>query len=310
VAGPIERAQHLIPQLVRKKVFNRAQTINGLQQMLWGFFKKLVIADRLSIYVDAVYNNAEHHTGTSLLIATVFFAFQIYCDFSGYSDIAIGSARVLGIDLMINFKRPYLSKSISEFWSRWHISLSTWFKDYFYISLGGNRVSIPRWYFNLFIVFLVSGIWHGANWTFVIWGGLNGIYLILAIMRDKVFKRKSNTDQGENIPINILNTLFTFILICFTWIFFRVSTVQGGFEIVKKIVFEQGTLFFDLDLVYGILCILFLITFEWVQENKVRKLLWMDNDSPVVRYFAYSLLLISIISFGVFDGGQFIYFQF
>jgi alginate O-acetyltransferase complex protein AlgI len=310
VAGPIERPQNLLHQFHNEHKFDWSNIVLGLKIMLWGFFKKLVIADRLSIYVDAVYNNVEHHSGTSLLIATIFFAFQIYCDFSGYSDIAIGSARVLGIDLMINFKRPYLSKSISEFWSRWHISLSTWFKDYFYISLGGNRVSIPRWYFNLFIVFLVSGIWHGANWTFVIWGGLNGIYLILALMRDKIFKRNTNADQSNNLAINILNTLFTFILICITWIFFRVSTVKGGFEIVRKIVFEQGSLFFDLDLIYGILSILFLITFEWVQENKVRKLLWMNNKNPIVRYFAYSLLLISIISFGVFDGGQFIYFQF
>ena len=170
VAGPIERPQNLIHQFYEKHTFDYSRVVAGLKLMLWGLFKKIVIADRLAIYVNAVYNNPTHHSGITLILATVFFAFQIYCDFSGYSDIAIGAAKIMGFKLMTNFNRPYFSRNISEFWKRWHISLSTWFKDYLYISLGGRRVSIPRWYFNLLFVFLVSGLWHGANWTFLIWG--------------------------------------------------------------------------------------------------------------------------------------------
>lgn len=182
VAGPIERATNLLPQFFEKHNFEYKRAADGLKLMLWGFFKKVVVADRLSSIVNIVYNDPTSFTGTPLILATIFFAFQIYCDFSGYSDIAIGAAQIMGFRLMDNFKRPYFSRSISEFWKRWHISLSTWFKDYLYIPLGGNRVAIPRWYANLFIVFLVSGLWHGANWTFVIWGALHGIYLILEMV--------------------------------------------------------------------------------------------------------------------------------
>jgi len=172
VAGPIERATHLLPQLRQTFDFDYQRVVSGLQQMLWGFFKKVVIADRLAVYVNEIYASPGDENGLALLLATYFFAFQIYCDFSGYSDIAIGAARVMGYDLMENFRTPYLSKSIREFWSRWHISLSTWFRDYLYIPLGGNRVPQVRWFLNLFIVFVVSGFWHGANWTFLIWGAL------------------------------------------------------------------------------------------------------------------------------------------
>ena len=182
VAGPIERSHRLLPQFFIKHEFNYDRVRHGLQQMIWGFFKKVVIADRLAIVVDGVYNNLDDYSGLALIVATIFFTFQIYCDFSGYSDIAIGSARVMGFELMDNFKRPYFSKSISEFWKRWHISLSTWFRDYLYIPLGGNKVVKWRWYYNLFITFLVSGFWHGANWTFIAWGALHGIYLITAII--------------------------------------------------------------------------------------------------------------------------------
>src|ERR1043165_6740014 len=177
VAGPIERPQNMLHQFHRKVGFNYDRVVAGLRLTLWGLFKKIVIADRLSIYVDAVYNNATHHSGITCIVATIFFAFQIYCDFSGYSGIALGAAKVLGIDLMENFRRPYLATSIKDFWSRWHISLSTWFRDYLYIPLGGSRVKMPRHILNLLIVFMVSGLWHGANWTFLIWGALHGLYL-------------------------------------------------------------------------------------------------------------------------------------
>ncbi|MFC1608484.1 MBOAT family O-acyltransferase [Candidatus Latescibacterota bacterium] len=174
VAGPIERSTRLMPQFFKKVPFGCDRVTDGLKKILVGLFKKVVIADRLALYVDAVYNNQAQHSGSTLLLATIFFSFQIYCDFSGYSDIAIGSARVLGYELMENFKRPYLSRSVGEFWKRWHISLSTWFRDYLYIPLGGSRVAYWRRYTNIFIVFLISGLWHGANWTFVVWGALHG----------------------------------------------------------------------------------------------------------------------------------------
>jgi D-alanyl-lipoteichoic acid acyltransferase DltB (MBOAT superfamily) len=181
VAGPIERSNHLLPQFFEKHEFSYSRVKSGLQKMLWGFYKKIVIADNLAILVDGVYNNIDNYSGIALIVATIFFTFQIYCDFSGYSDIAIGSARVMGFELRENFKRPYFSKSIQEFWQRWHITLSSWFKDYLYIPLGGNRVIKWKWYYNILITFLLSGLWHGANWTFIIWGGLHGSYLILAI---------------------------------------------------------------------------------------------------------------------------------
>ncbi len=226
VAGPIERPQNLIHQFYEKHYFEYERVVEGLKLMLWGFFMKLVIADRLAIYVNAVYNNADQHSGKTLALATVFFAFQIYCDFAGYSSIAIGAAKVMGFKLMTNFNRPYFSRSISEFWKRWHISLSTWFKDYLYISLGGNRVSVPRWYFNLFIVFAISGLWHGANWTYIIWGAINGFYLVFAIVTDKSRKRLSSLVYLDRMPKihHALQILVTFVLACFAWIFFRANT--------------------------------------------------------------------------------------
>ncbi|MGZ5286161.1 MAG: MBOAT family O-acyltransferase, partial [Flavisolibacter sp.] len=189
VAGPIERPQNVLPQFHEKKFFNYDNVTDGLKLMMWGMFKKVVIADRLVQLTDPVFNDPHAYSPMVIVLAAIFFSFQIFCDFSGYSDIALGSARVMGFKLMKNFDRPYQARSISEFWKRWHISLSTWFRDYLYISLGGNRVSIPRWYFNLFFVFLVSGFWHGANWTFVIWGALHGFYLVFAIISEKARDR-------------------------------------------------------------------------------------------------------------------------
>src|SRR5450432_1057204 len=189
VAGPIERPQNVLPQMHEKKYFDYDNVTDGLKLMMWGMFKKVVIADRLVKLTDPIFNHPRDHTPLALLLAAVFFSFQIFCDFSGYSDIALGSARVMGFRLMVNFNKPYQSRDISEFWKRWHISLSSWFRDYLYISLGGNRVSVPRWYFNLFFVFLVSGFWHGANWTFIAWGALHGFYLVFAIFSHKARKR-------------------------------------------------------------------------------------------------------------------------
>ncbi|MBL4653924.1 MAG: MBOAT family protein, partial [Flavobacteriales bacterium] len=218
VAGPIERSTHLIPQFHQNHTFDYKRVVDGLRLMLWGFFKKIVIADRLAVYVNQVYNHPGWYDGFTVIFATVFFAFQIYCDFSGYSDIAIGSARIMGYDLMDNFNRPYFSKSIREFWSRWHISLSTWFRDYLYIPLGGNRVVKWRWHYNLFITFLISGLWHGANWTFIVWGGLHGIYLIVELKTNSILEPVRNLNKWYS---KFTMVLFTFGLVLFSWIFFR-----------------------------------------------------------------------------------------
>ena len=209
--------------------------------MMWGFFKKVVIADRLAIVVDGVYNNLDNYSGIALIIATVFFTFQIYCDFSGYSDIAIGSARVMGFELMDNFRRPYFAKSISEFWKRWHISLSTWFRDYLYIPLGGNRVVKWRWYYNLFITFLISGFWHGANWTFLAWGALHGTYLIMAIGLRKPKQYLLDLLKLNNSYIHkIYQVCFTFALAAFAWIFFRANTITDAFYVINNMFGDIG----------------------------------------------------------------------
>jgi len=314
VAGPIERPQNLLHQFREPHEFDYDRVVGGLKLMLWGIFKKLVIADRLSIYVNATYNNADQHNGTTLLLATIFFAFQIYCDFSGYSDIAIGSAKVMGFKLMTNFNRPYFARNISEFWKRWHISLSTWFKDYLYISLGGNKVSVPRWYFNLFFVFLVSGLWHGANWTYIIWGALNGFYLVFAIMTQGVRNKINDITGIHHLPKfhHALQILTTFALSCFAWVFFRANNVNDAFTIIGKIFTLPGPLFYESasELIYPFASILLLLAVELKNEFYKGDFSFFNNKNWVVRLGSYTMLIIIILVIGVFDGGQFIYFQF
>jgi len=314
VAGPIERPYNLIHQFYEKHYFEYERVVEGLKLMLWGFFMKLVIADRLAIYVNAVYNNSSQHNGLTLLVATVFFAFQIYCDFAGYSNIAIGAAKVMGFNLMTNFNRPYFSGSISEFWKRWHISLSSWFRDYLYISLGGNRVSIPRWYFNLICVFVISGLWHGANWTFIIWGALNGLYLVFAIITETLRKKLNHFLFIDRITW--LHTFFkifiTFLLACFAWVFFRAGSLNEAIEVLNKIFILKGPLFIGSPafLIYSLFGILFLLMVELKTEYLNSKLSFFHHRRSWVRKFSYTFILILILLFGVFDGGQFIYFQF
>lgn len=305
VAGPIERPQNILHQLKEKVVFNYDHIVSGLKLILWGFFVKVVIADRLSIYVDIVYNSPEHHSAISSLVATLFFTFQIYCDFSGYSSIAIGCAKVLGIDLMINFRRPYMSTSIREFWSRWHISLSTWFRDYLYIPLGGNRVSVYRNMFNLFFVFLVSGLWHGANWTFIIWGALHGFYLMMEIVIDRLV-------PSIKLPRSI-RWILNFVLVAIAWVFFRASNFQTAKQILKNIyTFKPGPLYIGNAsyLVYSFFAILFLFAAEYNAEKLNNRYAWLYSERKVLRWSAYLLLILTLLSIGVFNGGQFIYFQF
>lgn len=314
VAGPIERPQNMLHQFYEKHKFVFERVVEGLKLILWGFFMKLVVADRLAIYVNAVYNNPTQHSGLTLAVATVFFAFQIYCDFAGYSNIAIGCAKVMGFKLMTNFNRPYFSASISEFWKRWHISLSTWFKDYLYISLGGNKVSIPRWYFNLFFVFAISGLWHGANWTFIIWGAVNGFYLVFAIVSEKWRNKFGrliglNRMPGTNKALQII---ITFLLVCFSWIFFRANSVQDAFLIVNKIFSFSGDIYYPnfQQLFYSISAIAILLLIEFRQNYYFKTPLPFKSGYWISEQLAYSALLIITLAIGVFDGGQFIYFQF
>ncbi|HVW97754.1 MAG TPA: MBOAT family O-acyltransferase [Mucilaginibacter sp.] len=306
VAGPIERPQNLLHQFHQKHYFDPAGVSEGLRQMLTGFLKKLVVADRIAIYVDTIYNNAANQSGKSLACATVFFAFQIYCDFSAYSDIAIGAAKVMGFDLMKNFNRPYLATSISEFWRRWHISLSTWFKDYVYIPLGGSRVkSRIKLYRNLFLVFLISGLWHGANWTYVVWGILNGLLLIAE-------SALGISSKAKNQVANIFRIIVTFLLICVTWVFFRASSIGSAVFIVKKIFSFDGPLYVGNPkdhFFYGLAAIIFLVFFEVINEFKPGVYKVLPNNF-VSRCGYYMLLVVIIMLFGVFGGGQFIYFQF
>jgi alginate O-acetyltransferase complex protein AlgI len=322
VAGPIERPQNLLHQFRENYKFDYDRVTSGLKLMAWGLFKKVVIADRLAKVVDVVYNDPYQHNSLSLIIATVFFSFQIFCDFSGYSDMAIGAARVMGFKLMTNFNKPYQSKSVNEFWKRWHISLSTWFKDYLYISLGGNRVTIPRWYLNLFIVFLVSGLWHGANWTFVIWGALHGFYLVFALATQNIREKINKTLWLDKLPF--LSTITTFILVAFAWIFFRANDTKSAFfiaknifagipDLINKISLRQPILE-DLGLQYkglilSALLIVFLETVHYLQ-NKININDFLKRRPRYARWSIYYALIFCIIYLGTYENRQFIYFQF
>jgi len=237
VAGPIERPNNLIPQLRERHAWNNDNAVKGAKHMLVGFFKKIVVADGVSIYVNAVYNNTENASAWAIIIATMLFAVQIYCDFSGYTDIAIGCARIMGIRLMQNFNHPYKAASIKEFWSRWHISLSSWFKDYLYFPLGGSRCSLPRALFNVMVVFLVSGLWHGAAWTYVIWGGIHGIYQVIGRLtwkgRNAFLEARG---LSEKHPVILwIRRINVFLLVCFAWLFFRANSTGDAFFLVGKL---------------------------------------------------------------------------
>ncbi len=318
VAGPIERSTHLIPQFREVKTFTWANFYSGLHLILTGLIKKVVIADRLAILVNSVYGNVHGHTGAELALATVFFAFQIYCDFSGYTDIAIGSARILGFDIVKNFERPYLSQSVGEFWRRWHMSLTTWFKDYVYIPLGGSRRSEIRTAFNLMLVFLISGAWHGASFNFMIWGLLNGLYLIV----ERYFLNARYEDLEVRYPhsgsVALFRTVLTFTLVSVSWIFFRAGTLPDALYILRAMVNDVPYIrFFELGLAppefwIAIISIVILMGSEFFAHYR--------PESPVKRkepFIAkvstcYVLIFIIIILgvYGDYDKAQFIYFAF
>jgi D-alanyl-lipoteichoic acid acyltransferase DltB (MBOAT superfamily) len=284
--------------------------------MSWGFFKKVVIADRLAEYVNQVYNNADQYHGWPLIIATIFFTFQIYCDFSGYSDIAIGSARIMGYDLMTNFRRPYFARNIQEFWRRWHISLSTWFRDYVYIPLGGSRVAKWRWHFNLFITFLVSGLWHGAEWTFVIWGALHGFYLVFANITKNARESFNSAIGLMKTPglLRVLQILITFALVVFGWIFFRANNTHDAFMIIGKMFSFAGSGEVNLfripaDFTLSIVSIGLLLFIELFEE-RIQLYEKMKSLSRPVKWALLVLLLLSVFVFGMWEAQDFLYFQF
>ena len=309
VAGPIERAINLLPQFEKERTFDYERAKDGLRQILWGFFKKIVIADNVGTYVDQFYNNPELFTGSELVLGAFYFSFQIYCDFSGYSDIAIGTARIFGFDLMKNFNFPYFSRDIGEFWRRWHISLSTWFRDYLYIPLGGSKVKTKgRLFFNVMAIFVVSGLWHGANWTFIVWGFLNALLFLPSILTGRNRKNMDTIGEGLKFPPikDIMGMLFTFAIVNLLWIFFRANTVTDAFIYISNI-FDKS--FFSIpSKLGGIPMIILLVIMEWRARTKNHALENLKGNA-VIRWIGYISLIILII---VFTGEEkvFIYFQF
>lgn len=329
VAGPIERSENLLPQLHQTHKFDYDRVTDGLVLMAWGFFKKLVVSDGAALIVNAVYNDVTKFTGIQFVLATVLFAFQIYGDFSGYSDIAIGAANVMGFKLMRNFNHPYFSQNVSQFWRNWHISLSGWFMDYVYIPLGGSRKGKFRTYINLFITFLVSGLWHGASWNFVIWGAVNGIYNIVyrAVFGKKEAERRRLAKDGrlpkQNFAISFAKAVGTFILIDFTWVFFRAGTLSDAWFVLSNMFSDFGMLlapgylykameavgYFSNNGTAVLLCTALMLTVErW--EGKEQLVDRVNKSAAPVRWAFYYGIIILILFFGYFGQSQFIYFRF
>ena len=319
VAGPIERSKNLLKQVSEKHTFDYERMRKGLLIMLWGYFLKLVVADRAAIFVNAVYGDYASYGGVYIVVATLLFAVQIYCDFAGYSTIARGAALVMGFRLMENFEAPYFAKSVAEFWRRWHISLSGWFRDYLYIPLGGNRKGKWRKQLNTMIVFLVSGLWHGASWNYVIWGGLNGLYQVVGMWRQELKKKISGREQYGG------SVMLTFLLVDFSWLFFRADSMTDAVAMLKSIftvrnfhVFTDGGLF-RLGLNnYHFLFLLFAIFILWITDffkyKNVDMFEKIENQNVVLRFCVYMSLFCMVVLFGVYgvdyEASQFIYFQF
>ena len=314
VAGPIERATNLLPQFLKKREFNYDTAVDGMRQILWGLFKKIVVADNCAVYVDKVFSTYAEQTGSTLLLAAIFFTFQIYGDFSGYSDIAIGTAKLFGIKLMRNFNVPYFSRDIAEFWRRWHISLTTWFRDYVYIPLGGSRVSKAKVVRNTFIIFLLSGFWHGANWTFIAWGAYHAILFLPLILTGKNRKYTNQVAEGRILPTlkETGQMLLTFFLVVFGWIIFRAESIGQAWEYVCGM-FDRSLLSIPQSgssrMIRYVVCIVLLLVMEWFQRGREHGL----EISRFASYLRFALLIIVIEVILVFMAGtpsQFIYFQF
>jgi len=316
VAGPIERATHLLPQFHNKRRFDYLKAVDGLRQILWGLFKKIVIADNCAEYANLIFNNSSDYSGSTLVLGAIFFTFQIYCDFSGYSDIAIGTSRLFGVDLMRNFNFPYFSRDIAEFWRRWHISLSTWFRDYLYIPLGGSRGGTGMKVRNTFIIFIVSGFWHGANWTFIVWGALNAIYFLPLLLTKNNRNNLDLVAQGKYLPSirDLFSILLTFSLTVFAWIFFRAENIGHALGYISEIfspsIFTVPKFLGMKMAVITIILIGIFVLIEWIGREGQYALanLGLKWKRPL-RYVMYYAILIAIFWFGGKEQ-QFIYFQF
>lgn len=318
VAGPIERATNLLPQFYKNRKFDYQQAADGMRQILWGLFKKIVIADNCAIYANEMFNNSGEYSGSTLVLGVVFFAFQIYGDFSGYSDIAIGTSRLFGFDLMRNFNYPYFSRDIAEFWRRWHISLSTWFRDYLYIPLGGSRGGAWMKIRNIFIIFIVSGFWHGANWTFIVWGGLNAIYFLPLLLTKRNRVNLDGVAQGKFFPSfkEVVSMGITFGLTVLAWVFFRAENIGHAISYLNEIfspsIFHQPELFDPRGMKITFVLLALFVLIEWIgREGQFA----IENievvKSKVVRWSLYTSILLVLYFFGAFDVTiEFIYFQF
>ena len=317
VAGPIERATNLLPQFYKKRTFEYDKAVDGMRQILWGLFKKVVIADNCAEYANLIFNNYQDYNGSTLLLGAIFFTFQIYGDFSGYSDIAIGTSRLFGFNLMQNFATPYFSRDIAEFWRRWHISLSTWFRDYLYIPLGGSRGGTWMKVRNTFIIFLVSGFWHGANWTFIVWGGLNALYFLPLLLLKRNRTNLGVVAEGRMLPSlrELLQMGTTFLLTVLAWVFFRAENIVHASHFLKGIVRNS---FFELPNVNGkfnilnyFLLIIFMITIEWKSRGKTHGLFNINLGLGILNHLLLLILTLAVMS-GVLESDEttFIYFQF
>ena len=321
VSGPIERGGHLLPQFREEHHLNASDLSSGLRLMLWGMFKKVVVADRLALYVGAVYDHPADHRGLPVFLATCFFAIQLYCDFSGYMDIALGTARAMGYDLIANFRQPYAASSIADFWRRWHISLTSWFRDYLYIPLGGNRVPRWRWQANVMIVFLLSGLWHGASWTFVLWGGLHGLYYLLGIWTGPTVDRAARALRLDKPAIRTaIGTVVTLALVCFAWLFFRANSVSDAFLLLRNmvqlgastavlapwadVVARPGL---EMGLMLGMIALL--VTKHLLREHSHGVSATL-GQWEWVRWALYLLLALAIMNLGVAKETPFVYLQF
>ena len=312
VAGPIERATHLLPQIKKARMANASQMTDGLRQILWGLFKKVVIADNCADYANQIFANSDLYSGPALLLGAVLFAFQIYGDFSGYSDMALGTARLFGIELLRNFAFPYFSRDIAEFWRRWHISLSSWFRDYLYFPLGGSRGSIWQSIRNTFIIFLVSGFWHGANWTFIAWGALNALYFLPLLLNKS---NRSNLDivaQGRTLPglKEFFQMLLTFFLSTMAWIFFRAADLNQAISMIGRILrFAPSPYSVNVSKT-NILLLVFFNLMEWTGREQSYAIARTGDSWPKsLRWLFYYFILILIFAFSG-SQQQFIYFQF
>ncbi|MCL4139005.1 UNVERIFIED_CONTAM: hypothetical protein GTU68_052348 [Idotea baltica] len=314
VAGPIERATNLLPQFYQKRNFDYVKVVDGMRQILWGLFKKIVIADNCALYANTIFNNSDDYSGSTLLLGALFFTFQIYCDFSGYSDIAIGTSRLFGFNLQRNFAFPYFSRDIAEFWRRWHISLSTWFRDYLYIPLGGSRGGTWMKVRNTFLIFLISGFWHGANWTFIVWGALNALYFLPLLLLKKNRRNLDNIASEKHLPSirEFLQIGSTFLLTVLAWVFFRARNVEHAIDFIvgifDKSIFTVPTILPTTTL---FLTGLFVLT-EWLQRDKEHGLEMYHHGILKFKGVRWSIYMATILTIFTFGGTQqeFIYFQF